>query len=131
VRGIRKSKHSRRIVPTSRSQWALVWGDLGGVSQHPQPKSTRQLVIELSGEDRVPIMNEKPISVLARDGFSELLCGPLCRGVGSHIAVQNPPRTQFQNDEYIEKLEAGGHRHQEVAGDYSVGVIAHEYRPLL
>jgi hypothetical protein len=76
-------------------------------------------------------MNEKPISVLAWDRLPELLGGPFCRGVGSHIAVQNPPRTQFQNDEYIEKLEAGGHRHQEVAGDYRVGVIAHEYCPLL
>ena len=88
-------------------------------------------MVELSGEDRVPIMNEKPISVLARDRLPELLCGPCCRGVGSRIAVQNPPRTQFQNDEYIEKLEAGGHCHQEVAGDYRVGVIAYEYRPLL
>jgi len=56
-------------------------------------------MVELSGEDRVPIMNEKPVSSLAWDRFPKLLCGPFCRGVGSHIAMQNPPRTQFQNDE--------------------------------
>ena len=76
-------------------------------------------------------MNEKPISLLAWDRFPKLLRGPFCRGVGSHLAVQNPPRTQFQNNEHLETLETGGHRHQKVAGHYRVRVIEHEGLPLL
>src|ERR1019366_8161748 len=55
----------------------LVWR-----SQHRQPKSLCQFMVELSGEDRVPIMNEKPVSLLAWDRFPKLLRGPFCRGVG-------------------------------------------------
>jgi hypothetical protein len=93
---------------------------VGWRSQHREPKALCQFVVELSGEDRVAIMNEKPVSMLVWDRLPKLLRSPFCRGVGRHIAVQNPPRTQFQNNEHIKKLETSDHRHQEVAGNYHV-----------
>jgi hypothetical protein len=62
-------------------------GRLGWRSQHRQPKSLCQFVVKISGEDRVSIMNKKPISLLAWDRFPKLLRGPFCRGVRSNIAA--------------------------------------------
>jgi hypothetical protein len=70
-----KSRHSRRIVPISLSQYA----GLRCSDRRSQEFQTQILygLIHFFGEDAVPIMDQEAIAVMAWNGFSELLRRPL------------------------------------------------------
>src|SRR5947209_6935269 len=48
-----------------------------------------------------------------------------------YIAMQNPSRSQLQDDQNVKELESCGDRHQEITGDDRIGVIAHKRCPVL
>jgi hypothetical protein len=76
---IRKSKHSRRIVPISRSHSAFAFGALAGIFSDDQP-NIPDLFIEFRCVDGVSVMNEKPAFMLSGKCFPELLCRPAAVG---------------------------------------------------
>jgi len=47
------------------------------------------------------------------------------------VALQNPSGSEFQDEKHIKELKSGRDRHQEVASDDRVRVIAHESHPAL
>ena len=47
------------------------------------------LLIQVSGENAVAVMNDETIRVAARQCLTELLQGPLGRGMSRHRVVQN------------------------------------------
>src|SRR5207245_909270 len=53
-----------------------------------------------------------------------------CR-MSRYIAMQNPSRSQLQDDQNVKELESCGDRHQEITGDDGIGVIAHKRCPVL
>ena len=55
--------------------------------EHAQPQIPYTLV-NVFGEYRVPVTDQETIGVIDRDRFSELLHGPLSRGMGRHIDVK-------------------------------------------
>jgi len=67
-------------------------GRLRRRSQNPQAKALRQFLVELHRKDRIPIMDEESIRLLARKAFPKLLERPFHRGMDRHIAMQNLSR---------------------------------------
>jgi len=104
---MRKSRHSRRIVPTSRSQAALDRGRLRRRSQHALAHGGNGL-IQFLGEDAVPIVKEEAERMITGQCFPQLLQGPFPTGVIGGVDVQDSSPTQFQQDEYIKDTECQG-----------------------
>ena len=65
------------------------------------------------------------------NGFSKLLQGPGCRGMGSHIGVDESSCSCLHDDQHIEDLKAGGNRDEKVAGNDRCGMIADKGHPAL
>ena len=55
------------------------------------------LRIDLLRENRVAVVNEKPVSVLARNRLAKLLQRPFCRRMSRNVAVQYHTAPQFQD----------------------------------
>jgi hypothetical protein len=69
-------------------------------------------------------------------GFSiqepiELRSVPIGSRMICHIAVKNPPRTDFDRDKDVQDLKRSGHRDEQVAGDDGTRMIVNERRPTL
>jgi hypothetical protein len=77
---------------------------LHGGSSNFQPEGP-QLVINFRGKDRIPIMNQESVGVIARDGFSKLLQGPGCGRMGREIAVQNAATSHLHHHEHVQHSE--------------------------
>jgi hypothetical protein len=82
--GIIQSRHSRRLVPITRSQKAFACGDRGGVT-HGRDGS-----IDAVGIDAVVIVDQESMRRVARNQHSELLRRPIRRGMFGHIPVPDP-----------------------------------------
>jgi hypothetical protein len=65
----------------------------------------RQLLVQCLGVDAIPVMDHEPIRMVARKRLPELLQGPLRRGMGGYVVMQNPSCSQFQDHEYIKDTE--------------------------
>src|ERR1035438_10196569 len=63
--------------------------------------------------------------------FAELLSRPFGRGMRSHVRVENAPRTDLPGDEDIQEAERSGHRHEMIAGDDGLRMVANEGCPTL
>ncbi len=50
------------------------------------------LFVKLLGKDTVPVVNEELISMFTRQGFAELLQGPVRRRMRSHVVMEDPAR---------------------------------------
>lgn len=58
-------------------------------TQHVDAESACQFLIEFLREDRIAIVDDKLPSILARQCFAKLLQGPLGRGMGGYVALQD------------------------------------------
>ena len=128
--GSHKSRHSRRSVPMSRSQSALACGLWGGVLQHLESQVVYTLV-ELRGEDAIPVMEEEAIAMVSWDRFAQLLQRPCSRGVRGHIDMQDAAGGMFHHDKDIEQAKGGRDHHTEITGDDRLGMVAHKRHPAL
>src|ERR1017187_6843379 len=75
--------HEIQTLPPHRSNqpfticnrlWCPHWS-----AQNLQFKITSQSLVQLPREDRIAVVDQEPITVVAREGFSELLHSPLQR----------------------------------------------------
>ena len=66
--------------------------------------------VELGRENAIAVMDKKAAAMVGWDGFAELLQCPRCCGVGCYIAVHNPSRLVFDNDQDVEHTETGALR---------------------
>jgi len=103
---------------------------LYGGSYTFQPKCP-QLIVNFCRKDRIPIMNQESVDVIARDGFSKLLQGPNCSRMGRNIALQNAATSHFHQHEHIQHAESGRDRHQKTTGHDDLSVIANKRPPVL
>ena len=100
-----KSRSCRRIVPISLSQYAFAFGARTGVFMHLQPER-QELLIQLCREDRIAIVDQELVTVVAGKGFTKLRQRPGGSRMGSDIAVQNPPRPNFHQHEDVQLAKA-------------------------
>ena len=89
MKGSKKSRHSRRRLPPSRSHTEFAFGARTGVQKNPYAQIPKTLV-DLLREDTVPIVDDEAIGVIARQRFPELLERPFRRGMGRDVVVENP-----------------------------------------
>src|SRR5215471_19006965 len=85
--------------------------------EHSQPHIPDTLV-NLFGENRIPVMDQEAVGVIGRNGLSELLQRPLSCGMSGDIDVEESAAFMFNHHEHIEYVEGGGDRHAEVASQY-------------
>ena len=97
---------------------------------HVQPHMTHALV-DVFGEDGIPVMDEHAVGVISRDCFSELLDGPLRRGMGRDIDVKEPSARMLNHYKHIEDAECRGDRYAEVTRHNAFSMIAEKCGPAL
>ena len=61
-----------------------------GRAQDPQPKTAFELLVPLPREDRIAVMDQELVSIVAGNGFSQLLQRARCGGVCGHVVMENP-----------------------------------------
>jgi len=83
-------------------------------------------LVELGRKGAMSIVNEEAIGVVTRDGFAKLLQSPICGGMLGHIAVNDAPRSDFDQQQYIEDTQPDGDCDHEIAGDDRLGMIVDE-----
>src|SRR5262245_48236502 len=76
-------------------------------------------------------MDDEPVGTIQRKAVAKLLDGPFRRGVLGEIPVDDTAGGDVEADENVELLKGGRHHGEEVAGEYSTGVIAEERSPRL
>ena len=82
-------------------------------------------------ELRITIPYQEPGWFLVREGVSQLLSGPLCRGMCSHVEVNDSSSIVRKEDKHIEQLGGDGWNNEEVQGDDFRGVVLQERFPAL
>jgi len=102
-----------------------------GSAQNFQFKVTVKFLVQLPGEDRIVVVDQELIRMIARDRFPELLQRPVCGRMRGYVVVENAAAANFHHDENQQHLESGRNRNQKVAGDNSPGMIADERSPVL
>src|SRR5882762_5201963 len=101
-----------------------------GCVQHPQSKSL-ELLVHLCREDRVTVMDQETVGMIAGNRFAKLLQRPGCRWMRGDVAMHDAPCPDLHQEEHIESSEPGGHHDQEIARDDGLGVIADKRPPVL
>ena len=64
--------------------------------------------------DPVPVAQQEPGSRFPREGFADLLCRPLRRGMGGNVEMQNPASIVGQHDEHEQDPKRQGRHDKEV-----------------
>ena len=79
--------------------------------------------IESKGEDGVVVMEDKPVTMIGRYSFAQLLEGPSCGGMGRRVDVNHSARGMFHHHKHIKNSKSGGRCDVEITGDNGTGVI--------
>ena len=90
-----------------------------------------QFMIHARREDRIPVVNEKSVRMVAGQSLAELLERPLSGRMGGDIDVNETTGTDLHCDEDVQDSETGGDDGEKVTGDNRFRVIADERGPTL
>ncbi len=74
-------------------------------------------------------MDERAISMITGNSFAKRLQGPISRGMLRHMEVNDAPRSDVDQQQYIENPKAGGDGDDAITGDDRLGVIVNESLP--
>jgi hypothetical protein len=88
-------------------------------------------MIQLLGEDAVPVVDEEAERMISRECFAQLLLGPVSAGMIGDVDAQDSSSTQLHKYEHVKETESGGDHHEEVTSHNSLSVIAYEGQPAL
>jgi hypothetical protein len=80
-------------------------------------------LIQSSGEDGVVVMEDKPVSMVRRDAFAQLLEGPGGSWMRRHVKVNKAARSVFHDHQHVKQPESRARDDAEVAGNNRLGVI--------
>jgi hypothetical protein len=73
--------------------------------------------IELDGEDRVAVIQNKAVSVIRGNGLTQLLEGPSRSRMGSKVKVNDSAGNMLYDYQQVEDSKGGTRYDEEVAGD--------------
>src|SRR5256886_17211928 len=85
------------------------------VMRNPLRQDSAQVF--LAQRNRITVMDQETVGMIAGDRFAKLLQGPGCRWMRGDVAMHDAPCPDLHQDEHIESSETGGHHDQEIAGD--------------
>jgi hypothetical protein len=89
------------------------------------------VLVERLGENAVTVMQQKTVTMVSRDGFTQLLQRPVRCRVCRHIAMHNTAGRVFHQDKDGEQAKGGRDHHAKVAGDDGLGMVADKRPPAL
>jgi hypothetical protein len=120
-----------QTLPTHRADQSLaervgLRGPRWGLEHVPPHRRDRP--VDRCRINAVPIVEDEPVGRLGGDDRAKLLDRPRRRGMLRHVPVEDPTRTDLEDDEDIEDAEADGHRREEVTGEDRVRMIPHKRR---
>jgi hypothetical protein len=128
----RRSRSSRRIVPTKRSAIAFARGARTGVLTILDLDRGEDRV-EGSGELAVAVADEEPEALVGvvevHEQVARLLCEPGSGRVGGDAEDVDSAGGVFDNEERVEPLQRDGVEVEQVAGQDRLGLCAEELRP--
>jgi hypothetical protein len=80
------------------------------------PPHRRDRSVDRCGKDAIPMVEDEPMRRLRGDDRPKLLDRPLRRGMLRDVPMEDPTRTDLEDDEHkhIEDAEAGGDYREEV-----------------
>jgi hypothetical protein len=84
--------------------------------QHPQSKSF-ELLVHLCREDRITVMDQETVGMIAGDRFAKLLQSPRGRWMCGDVAMHDAPWPDLHQEKHIESSKPSGHHDQEITGD--------------
>src|SRR5262249_28423439 len=79
-------------------------------TQYSESEGALHLRVQLRRKDRIAVVNEELIGMIARNGVPQLLERPFRRRMSRHIALQNTAASDFQGHEHKQNPETSGHR---------------------
>jgi len=79
--------------------------------------------------DVVPIAQQISRGFVPRKGIDDLLCGPFCRGVLSHVEVHHASVLMGEDHQDEEHSEGDSRHSEEIKGDHIRHVILEERSP--
>ena len=91
----------------------------------------RERLIESGGEDCVVVMEDKPVGVVRRYGFAQLLEGPGGSWMRRHVKVNKPARSVLHDHQHVKQPESRARDDAEVTGDDGRRVILQKGGPSL
>jgi len=80
-------------------------------TQYSESEGVLYFCVQLRRKDRIAIVDEELIGMIARNSIPQLLEGPFCRRMSCHIAMQNAAASDLQGHEHEQNPETSGHRH--------------------
>jgi hypothetical protein len=69
------------------------------------------------------VVDDKPVGMVRRYSFAQLLEGPGCGGMGRRVDVNHSASGMFHHHKHVRDSKSGGCCDVEVTGDNGVGVI--------
>src|SRR5262249_21685122 len=88
-------------------------------------------LVKLRGENAVPVVQEKTVAMVSRNGFTQLLECPGGRGMRGHIHVEDTARGMFHQHKHVEETKGRRDHDAEVAGDDHLRIVTHKGAPAL
>src|SRR5262245_35284503 len=76
-------------------------------------------------------MNHELVGMIESQELAELLRGPFRRRMLGDIGVQDAARADLHRHKHVHHAEGRTDRHEEIAGDDGVGMVANESGPTL
>src|SRR5215472_16119214 len=87
------------------------------------------LPLEFLPEDGVAIAQQVARDLLKRKRLPQLLPGPFCGWMGSHIEMKNASTVMSQHQKDVKHLETNGRHGKEIDGDQLLSMILQESAP--
>ena len=75
-----------------------------GSAQNLQLKDTLKLLVQLPREDRIAVVDQELIRMVAGDGFPELLQCPVRGWMRSHVVIDNAATPDLHHQKNIKHL---------------------------
>jgi hypothetical protein len=98
--------------------------------QYSQPQVVDTLV-ELLGENTIPVMQQKAVRVVSRNRFTQLLERPVGGGVRCDIAMQDLARRVFHDHKDIEEAKGRRDHDTKITRHDRLGVVLQKRPPAL
>jgi hypothetical protein len=80
-------------------------------TQYSESEGALHFRVQLRRKDRIAIVDEELIGMIARNGVPQLLERPFRRRMSRHIAMQNAAASDLQGYEHEQNPETRGHGH--------------------
>src|SRR5262249_24065783 len=97
-------------------------------TQNASPKRANRIV-QVFGEDSIPIVDEVLIVVGVSDSFAQVLKRPIRARMCSEVHVQQATRAMFDDDEHVQHPKRRGDPYEEGARGQGGRVASQERRP--